>query len=230
LGATLSGAADAVRKYTGLGLFAQGGVAVGLSIMASQRLGHIMITDTMALGDMVVFGVTATTLVVQIIGPPAVKLAIRLGGEIGRNVTDEDVIASWTVADAMSRDLVPIKGTTPLREVFQVFSEHDYLMYPVVGADGRIAGIISLESLKHALMDQDVWEWVVAFDVMTSAVDKVTSSMPLKAAMDLMRQLHIEQIPVVDDRGEDTPVGLLDMRKAGIRVEEEVIRRQVPGA
>jgi hypothetical protein len=32
--------------------------------MASQRLGHIMITDTVALGDMVVFGVTATTLVV----------------------------------------------------------------------------------------------------------------------------------------------------------------------
>jgi CBS domain-containing protein len=154
-----------------------------------------------------------------------VKLAIRLGGEIGRNFTDEDVVASWTVADAMSKDLVPIEGTTPLREVFQVFSEHDYLMYPVAGADGRIAGIISLESLKHALMDQDVWEWVVAFDVMTSAVDKVTSSMPLKAAMDLMRHLHIEQIPVVDDMGEDTPVGLLDMPKAGIMVEEEVSRR-----
>ena len=228
-GATISGAAQPVRRYAGLGLFAQGGVAVGLSIMASQRLGHIMVTDTMALGDMVVFGVTATTLIVQIIGPPAVKLAIRLGGEMGRNVTDEDVIASWKVADAMSCDLVPVKGTTPLREVFQVFSEHDYLMYPVVGVDGRLVGIISLERLKHALMNQDVWEWVVAFDVMTPAVDKVTASMPLGAAMDLMRQLHIEQIPVINDEGEQMPVGLLDLRKARIMIEEEVIRRQVPG-
>jgi Kef-type K+ transport system membrane component KefB/CBS domain-containing protein len=228
-GAKLSGAAESVRKYAGLGLFAQGGVAVGLSIMASQHLGDIMITDDMALGDMVVFGVTATTLMVQIVGPPAVKLSIRLGGEIGRNVTGEDVIASWKVADAMSRGLTPIKGTAPLREVFQIFSEHDYLVYPVVGVDGRIGGVISLEGLKHALMDQGVWEWVVAHDVMTPVVDKVTASMPLKSAMDLMAQLHLEQVPVVDDQGGDTPVGLLDLRSARVLVEEEVIRRQVPG-
>ncbi len=229
-GAKLSGAAESVRKYAGLGLFAQGGVAVGLSIMASQHLGNIMITDTMALGDMVVFGVTATTLIVQIIGPPAVKLSVRLGGEVGRNVTDEDVIASWKVADAMNKALEPIKGIAPLREVFQVFSEHDYLVYPVVGADGRLVGVISLEGLKHALMDQGVWEWVVAHDVMTPADDKVTASMPLKAAMDLMNQLHIEQIPVVDDRGNETPVGLLDTRMVRVLVEEEVIRRQVPAS
>ena len=228
-GAKLSGAAESVRKYAGLGLFAQGGVAVGLSIMASQHLGDIMITDSMALGDMVVFGVTATTLIVQIVGPSAVKLSVRLGGEIGRNITDEDVIASWKVADVMGRDLAPIKGTAPLREVFQVFSEHDYLVYPVVGADGRIAGVISLGGLKHALMDQGVWEWIVAHDVMTPVADKVTASMPLKSAMDLMAQLHIEQVPVVDDHGGDTPVGLLDLRTARVLVEEEVIRRQVPG-
>jgi CIC family chloride channel protein len=130
----------------------------------------------------------------------------------------------------MSRDLEPIKGTASLREVFQVFSDHDYLVYPVVGAEGRIAGVISLEGLKHALMDQDVWEWVVAYDVMDPLVDKVTASMPLKDAMDLMGQLHIEQIPVVDDGDGGIPVGLLDRRKARVLVKEEVIRRQVPGS
>jgi CBS domain-containing protein len=228
-GARISRAADAVRKYTGLGLFAQGGVAVGLSIMASQRLGHVMVTGTMPLGDMVVFGVTATTLIVQILGPPAVKMAIRLGGEIGRNVTLDDVIASWQVRDVMTRDLAPVPGTATLREVFELFSEHGYLVYPVVGPDGRIAGVISLENLKHALLDQNVWEWVVAYDVMTPVVDKVTLSMPLRSAIDLMAQLHLEQIPVVDDEEEQILIGLLDMRTARIRLEEEVIRRQAPG-
>jgi Kef-type K+ transport system membrane component KefB/predicted transcriptional regulator len=228
-GAKLSGAAESVQKYAGLGLFAQGGVAVGLSIMASQHLGHIMITDSLGLGDMVVFGVTATTLIVQIIGPPAVKLSIRLGGEIGRDVTEDDVIASWKVGDAMSMDLVPIDGNASLREVFQVFSDHDYLVCPVVGTDGRIVGMISLDGLKHALLDQDVWEWVVAYDVMTPAVDKVGMSMPLKSALHQMAQLDIEQIPVVDDQGTDKPVGLLDARKARVRIKEEVLRRQVPG-
>jgi Kef-type K+ transport system membrane component KefB/CBS domain-containing protein len=228
-GAKLSGAAESVRKYAGLGLFAQGGVAVGLSIMASQRLGNIMITDGLPLGDMVVFGVTATTLIVQIIGPSAVKMSVRLGGEIGRNVTDEDVIESWHVRDVMAVDVAPIQGTAPLREVFQLFSEHDYLVYPVIGPDGRIAGVISLENLKHAVMDQNVWEWVVAHDVMTPAVDKVTPSMPLKSAIDLMDQLHLEQVPVVDDEEGKIPMGLMDMRTARILIEEEVIKRQVPG-
>jgi Kef-type K+ transport system membrane component KefB/CBS domain-containing protein len=228
-GAKISGAEETVRKYTGLGLFAQGGVAVGLSIMASQRLGHIMITSTMGLGDMVVFGVTATTLIVQVLGPPAVKMSIRLGGEIGRNVTPDDVIASWTVRDVMTGDLPPIGGTAPLWEVFQVFSEHDCLVYPVVGPDGKMTGVISLENLKHALMDQNVWEWVVAHDVMTPPVDTVAASMPLRSAMDLMGQLHLEQIPVVDDETGQIPLGLMDLRTARILVEAEVIRRQAPG-
>ncbi|MFH1313515.1 MAG: cation:proton antiporter [Candidatus Eisenbacteria bacterium] len=228
-GAKISGAAESVRKYAGLGLFAQGGVAVGLSIMASQRLGNIMITEDLPLGDMVVFGVTATTLIAQIIGPSAVKMSVRLGGEIGRNVTNEDVIASWHVRDVMAVDVAPILGTAPLREVFQLFSEHDYLVYPVVGSDGRITGVISLENLKHAVMDQNVWEWVVAHDVMTPVVDKVTPSMPLKSAMHMMDQIHLEQVPVVDDEEGQVPMGLMDMRTARILIEEEVIRRQVPG-
>jgi len=228
-GARISGAAESVRKYAGLGLFTQGGVAVGLSIMASQRLGNIMVTNSLALGDMVVFGVTATTLIAQIIGPSAVKMSIRLGGEIGRNVTDEDVIKSWHVRDVMAADVAPIQGTAPIREVFQLFSEHDYLVYPVVGPGGKIAGVVSLENVKHALMDQNVWEWVVAHDVMTPALDKVTPSMPLKAALRLMDQLHLEQIPVVDDETQQVPMGLVDMRTARILIEEEVIRRQVPG-
>jgi Kef-type K+ transport system membrane component KefB/CBS domain-containing protein len=228
--ARVSGAAESVRKYSGLGLFAQGGVAVGLSIMASQRLGEVPVTEGMSLGDMVVFGVTATTLIVQVIGPPAVKMSVRLGGEIGRNVTGEDVIESWRVRDVMTTDLAPIAGTTPLRQVFQLFSEHDYLVYPVVGPDGRMAGVISLDNLKHALMDQDVWEWLVADDVTMPPVDRLPASMPLKPAMDTMAQLHLEQVPVVDDETKQVPVGLLDMRKAQIAIEEEVIRRQAPGS
>ena len=37
-------------------------------------------------------------------------------------------------------EVAPIEGTAPLREVFQLFSDHDYLVYPVVSPDGEIAG------------------------------------------------------------------------------------------
>jgi len=97
VGARFSKAEKPVQKYMGMALFAQGGVAVGLSIVASHNLQHIQVTPEMTLGDMIIFTVTATTLCVQLIGPAFVKLAIKKSGEMGRNVTEDDIMAEWSV-------------------------------------------------------------------------------------------------------------------------------------
>ena len=55
-------------------------------------------------GQVIIFTITTTTLIVEVIGPPLVKLAAELAGEIGRNVTEEDVIDSWKVADVTDRE------------------------------------------------------------------------------------------------------------------------------
>jgi len=75
LGATIAGSNKIVRKFTGLSLFSQGGVAIGLSIMASQHLNNIAVVEGYYLGDVIIFGVTAATFILQIIGPPTVKMA-----------------------------------------------------------------------------------------------------------------------------------------------------------
>ena len=224
-GALLSGAPAAVRRYCGLGLFAQGGVAVGLSIMASQHLSGVMVTPQMALGDTIIFGVTATTLIVQILGPPMVKLAIRLTGEIDRNVTEEDVIESWTVADAMDRDTAFLHEEDPLSEVFRAFSDHAGLSHPVVDSEGRIVGLVTLDRLKDVLVTQDTWDWLVAEDVMMPVTEMVTPDTPLKDALNLMWQLKFDRIPVVRGRDDRRAVGVLDRRRARFLAGEEVIRR-----
>jgi Kef-type K+ transport system membrane component KefB len=93
-GAKMTGAPAAMRNYGGLALFTQGGVAVGLSIMASGHLNNVMLTGDLSLGDTIIFTVTATTLAVQLLGPPMAKLAALKAGETGRNITREDIFAS----------------------------------------------------------------------------------------------------------------------------------------
>lgn len=78
LGAVLSKAPDVVRKYLGLGLFSQAGVAVGLSLAAADILNT---PETKELGDMVINIIAATTFIVQIIGPPCTRIAIIKAGE-----------------------------------------------------------------------------------------------------------------------------------------------------
>ena len=223
-GGTITGADPVVCKYGGMGLFAQGGIAVGLSIMAAHHLGEVPVTDTLSLGDMIIFSVTASTFVLQLTGPPLIRLASKLSGEIDRDVTDIDVIATWAVEDVMRTKVPPITQGTPLAHVFQIFSVNDHTMYPVVGDHNELKGVLTLDGLKGIVMAPETWDWVLAADVMTFAKYTVRKEMPLQEALDFMRETELEEVAVVDE--ENRILGMLDERSVRISVNEEVIRRR----
>ncbi len=76
LGAIISHADGVVKKYIGLGLLSQIGVAVGLAIMVSKEFAG---TD---LGDLIITILLATTVITEIIGPICTKYAITKAGEV----------------------------------------------------------------------------------------------------------------------------------------------------
>ena len=83
LGARLSHAGDSVRKYLGMSLFSQAGVAVGLSIAVAHDFSRLN-TVGQELGTLVINVIAATTFVVQIIGPACVKYSITKADEVGK--------------------------------------------------------------------------------------------------------------------------------------------------
>lgn len=85
LGATVSHAQESVKKYLGLALFSQAGVAVGLAMEISHQL-SVYGPAGFEAGHMILNVIAATTLVVSIIGPPCVKYAIGKAGEITKDV------------------------------------------------------------------------------------------------------------------------------------------------
>ncbi len=93
LGGTLGGAEPAVRNNLGLGLLSQAGVAIGLALASSRRFSAYG-PEGEALGALVINVITATTFVVQIVGPISVKWAISRAGEIGRATLEHDAWVS----------------------------------------------------------------------------------------------------------------------------------------
>jgi Kef-type K+ transport system membrane component KefB len=81
-GGTLGNADSSVRKNLGLALLSQAGVALGLALESQHRFAALG-SEGAALGNLVLSVITATTLVVQLIGPMGVKLAITRAGEVG---------------------------------------------------------------------------------------------------------------------------------------------------
>ncbi|MDH8677868.1 cation:proton antiporter [Fusibacter bizertensis] len=75
LGASISKAPQAVKKYIGLGLLSQVGVAVGLAITVNREFPNSDI------GTIVVTILLATTIVTEIVGPISTKFAISKSGE-----------------------------------------------------------------------------------------------------------------------------------------------------
>jgi NhaP-type Na+/H+ or K+/H+ antiporter len=91
LGGTIGGAAPAVRDNLGLGLLSQAGVAIGLALASASRFSKLG-EEGAALGSLVINVITATTFLVQIVGPIFVKFAIHRAGEIGMARSDPDEI------------------------------------------------------------------------------------------------------------------------------------------
>jgi len=74
LGGKISRTEEKVRKYGGIGLIPQAGVALGLAIIAKSELP--------SMGDLIFTTIIATTIFFEIIGPFCTKFALEKAGEI----------------------------------------------------------------------------------------------------------------------------------------------------
>jgi predicted transcriptional regulator len=195
-----------------MGLFAQGGVAIGLSIMASQHLNNLVIGDGINLGDLIITGVTATTFIVQIIGPTMVKVSVKLAKEAGKNITEEDVIAELKVQDVIQKDIPIIKETDSLKQIVSYFSESEFFCLPVIDNDNKTIGMITMNDLKQLISSQDSWDWILAKDIIVSSNEILIKSEPLEDALITLKQLGREQLPVIETKENPVPAGILDSR------------------
>jgi len=219
LGARLAGAAPVLRKYLGWCLFCQGGVAVGLSLLARHRFpGQI--------GDAIIMIIAVTTFVVEVIGPAFVKFAVQRAGEVGLDVTEEDLIASYRVADVVNRRSPKFTEGTTLAEMLETIAATEAMSYPVTDERGQLSGMITIQDLKNALGGVTAAEWLVALDLMQPAPDTVSEDVPLAEALTRMREQDLESLPVVS-AGEDAKlVGVLELRAVNRVLSQEVLRRR----
>ena len=218
-GARYSGAPAAVRKYLGICLLPQAGVAIGLAILAGQQF-------SAEFGHTIIMVVMTATFLMEIVGPILVKVGVKKAGEVGLNITEEDLIKTYTVKDVMDTAPTSIAQDLPLHQILGVFSTSDNVYYPVIDAQSRITGIITIADIKEMFANQDVAGWLLACDVAEPVLDKTMPNKPLEEAMERMRRYDLENMPVVAGGESDELVGVLDYRKTLHKISAEVLHRR----
>jgi hypothetical protein len=86
LGAAFGHVDPNVKKYVGLGILSQAGVAIGLSLIIRQDFSELAaqynIPHALEIGTSVLTTITATCIFFEIVGPILAKFALSRAGEI----------------------------------------------------------------------------------------------------------------------------------------------------
>ena len=218
-GAVYSKAVSPIRKYLGFCLYQQGTIAIALLIMASHRFeGQIK--------DMMLSVIIVGVFIVQFIGPLFVKIGVKKAGEVGLNITEEDLIKTYSVADVMDTKVPTISTGMSLREVIKIVSTTDNFYYSVVDNDKKLIGAITLDGIRNTFMTQELNDWLVALDIAEPIIAKATPDISLSEAFEKTRRLDIEHLPVVASSEDDRFVGVLNCRGVRRLLSAEVLSRQ----
>lgn len=115
LGASITGAGKAIRKYLGVALIPQAGVAIGLAFLAQR----ILPADT---GNMLNTIILSSSVLYELVGPASAKAALFLSGAIKNPKTDASV-CSTDASDISADDPEETKELTDIVTTYAEESE-----------------------------------------------------------------------------------------------------------
>lgn len=223
-GASLARASSSVKKYTGLGLFSQGGVAIGLAVMAGHHLDNIDLASGFSLGDAIISGIAATTFIIQLVGPAAVSIATKLSNEAGLRISLQDLIDSYTVADVLPKNGAPaLREDATVHQVVERFSDSNADLLPVVDEQHNLQGYVTFESIRQILSESSFWKWSLVVDVMDFDDISLSPDTKLKHAFDRARSLGHFFLPVVQD---GKLISVLNTREVENALRKELLEKQ----
>lgn len=203
LGALITKAPETVRKYLPFCLLSQAGVAIGLSIAAGNDFPN-------SVGPQILLIITATTFIVQLAGPIFVKYGVTKAGEVGLNVTEDDIKKNSKLTDVTwgtekicsAASPAIVLETDTISSILDSFSRHNNLNYVVKSVEGNLVGVISLEHIKETLQIGEMAESILAMDIMDSPFVTCSPEDSLPDAYKMFDEYDTEAIPIVSDEGE----------------------------
>ena len=210
LGAKITKAPQTVHDFLPWCLLSQAGVAIGLSIAASNDFEN-------SIGPSIILIITATTFIVQLIGPVCVKHGVTKAGEVGLAITEDDILKSSKVKDVTwgsekiccADSHAIVNETEKICHILKNFETHHNQSFAVASTEsGKLSGIITLEHLKETLMIGEFADTLLAVDIMDKPLCTCSPEDSLPDVYKKFSDADTESLPIVDNDGK--PLGIME--------------------
>lgn len=141
-----------------------------------------------------------------------------------------DVLQHVRVRDVFARDtaITSVSASTPMSDLLRHASGSRHTVFPVVADDGRVAGVVTLETLRGFFFDEDVARVAIAADCVVPLVS-VTPEDTLATALERFAASHFPELPVVSASGGSEIVGMLGYEEVLEAYSAELVRRKNEG-
>jgi CIC family chloride channel protein len=126
---------------------------------------------------------------------------------LGQETSRPGAAMEQTVGDLMHAPVLPVRESTPLREITGRFLTNSNNFLPVVNARQRLVGVVALQDLKRFLGGVQDLGAVIASDVMRPPPQCLTPGQRLLDALPVVLASELRNVPVVNNPAENKLIG-----------------------
>jgi CIC family chloride channel protein len=137
---------------------------------------------------------------------------------------DMNVLGKLTAGDAMSTEYEFVRTDTPLGEISALFQNSTLVDFPVVNATDGLKGIIPLSDIKPVVFDHDLYNLLIAEDMMSSDPPYIEADAPLVEALALLAEGDVSTLPLVENSVNMKLVGVLTHQGLMVHYHREIQR------
>jgi len=223
---------DAVKKYLGLALLPQAGLAISIATIVANEYGEM--------GGSILTLVIATSIIYETLGPIFTKVSVFRAGEVKAsfliNINSisnfgaksksflhhlsnraylllglKEVSRARKVKDEMITEMDILREKTPYKMIVNFLQRAPYNYLPVVDSEHRYAGVVTSETVKGLVLNSDLNRLILARDVADrNLVPVVYPDDLLIETFDKFGGKFISYLVVLDNQSAQKVVGILD--------------------
>ena len=123
-----------------------------------------------------------------------------------------DILRKIEAETILLTDMDVVSYRMPFRELLGVILNAKYGDIFVIDKNNRFLGLITLKNVRHALMDNDLADLLIANDLIMD-VPVISRKEPLSSAIEKIQQYDIENIPVVNPENNNELVGIITRKE-----------------
>jgi len=129
-------------------------------------------------------------------------------GEFARGLLEKSLVREAIIP----RKVITIPEAMQFGELIKVVTDSPDAYYPIVDAQGKMTGILSINDIREVLFEETLAQVIIARDVATPTVVRVMWDDSLQDALDKMAMINVNELPVVREEAPDKIIAMIAKR------------------